>query len=139
MRISDVEKLTWEDIEHNKEAVFIRFKHQKTKNQQTLPITQEAFELLDKENTTGLVFKDFKRRDRVLKQWAKDAGIIKNISWHKFRHTNATMLLNSGASIFTVKELLGHKNIKTTMNYVNLMDKSKIDAVNAISFKKKGE
>lgn len=41
------------------------------------------------------------------------------LSSHKFRHLYATQLLKNGADIFTVKELLGHKDLKITQRYLD--------------------
>ncbi len=49
-------------------------------------------------------------------------------------HTCATLLLNSGVDIYTVKEILGHTDIGTTMKYTKVIDKTKRIAVNKIEF-----
>lgn len=58
-------------------------------------------------------------------QWAisqavKKAGIIKDVSLHTLRHTYATHLLEQGVNILTIKDLLGHAHINTTMVYLHL-------------------
>jgi len=56
-----------------------------------------------------------------MQQAVKRAGIVKiDVSLHTLRHTYATHLLEQGASILTIKELLGHANIDTTMIYLHL-------------------
>ena len=44
------------------------------------------------------------------------------ISFHTARHTNATLLIYNGINITTVQKLLGHKSVKTTQVYTNVMD-----------------
>ncbi len=136
LRVSDIVKLKWSEIEHSCETgYYIRFQHQKTGNQQTLPFSEDAYNLLSQKGEGDeSVFKNFSKNYRQLKLWAKDADINKNIGFHSFRHTFATMLLNSNVSVFTVKEMLGHKEISTTMNYVNLLNDKKVSAANTIKF-----
>jgi integron integrase len=60
---------------------------------------------------------------RSLKKAAQQAEITKKVSCHTLRHSFATHLLQNGYDIRTVQELLGHKDVKTTMIYTHVLNR----------------
>ena len=60
---------------------------------------------------------------RAIKEALRKAGIAKNGSAHSLRHFFATHLLEAGYDIRTVQELLGHKNVTTTMIHAHVLNK----------------
>jgi integron integrase len=60
---------------------------------------------------------------RAVKKAVKEAGINKNATCHTFRHSFATHVLEAGYDIRTVQELLGHKDVRTTMIYTHVLNR----------------
>jgi integron integrase len=81
---------------------------------------------LSQDPHTGVFYRDHvgaRGLQAAIKQAARQAGIDKRVSPHTFRHSFATHLLESGSDIRTVQELLGHKDVRTTMIYTHVLQR----------------
>ena len=137
LRFSDISKLVWSEVQYSElEGYFLQFRQKKTKGVEVLPISEQAFKLLgERKEPTEQVFKGLIYSAYLnvhLKQWILRAGITKDITFHCFRHTFATLQLSLGTDIYTVSKMLGHKELKTTQIYAKIVDESKRKAADKI-------
>ncbi len=75
---------------------------------------------------------------RAVKRAVQEAGLNKPASCHTLRHSFATHLLENGYDIRTVQELLGHKDVKTTMIYTHVLNRNKRGVVSPLDRGREG-
>ncbi len=142
LRFSDIQKMVWSELEYIKgQGYFLKFSQKKTKGVEDLPISEQAYSFTngttnpkdmqqDKPVFEGLKYSAY--HNKHLFQWIGSAGITKDITFHCFRHTFATLQLFNGTDIYTVSKMLGHKDLKTTLVYAKIVDETKRKAANNI-------
>ena len=145
LRCFEVRNIQIADLDFDRHALHVR--QGKGKKDRYVPLNTNLMEWLkeyiEKENP-GLYLFNGKPNGRiggdfdntysqrgvqwVVKQAAKQANIIKNISSHTLRHTFATHLLEDGLDIMTIKDLLGHANVRTTLIYLHVAQCEKVNS-----------
>ncbi len=144
MRREEILSLEWEkhiDLRHG----FILLDNTKNNERREIPLNQtlkETFRGIQRRLDSPYVFADQEgRRYRDISNSFKTAcrrARIKDFTFHDLRHTFASQLIMAGVDLVTLKELLGHKDIKHTLRYSHLAPSHKINAVEKLDEKLKG-
>ena len=134
LRFSDIQKLTFNEIRDG----YLHFRQEKTGDLQRLPLSANALEIIEKQKEGGMkegnVFK-LNIHDATRKQinkWVEISKINKHVTWHVGRHTFACMAIEHDIDIYTVRDLLGHKDLKNTQIYAKIIDKKKKEAIDKL-------
>ncbi|MCZ6872725.1 MAG: tyrosine-type recombinase/integrase [bacterium] len=134
LRRSEIKRLAWDDV--NLGISRLRVAAGKGGKSRDIPLSDTALDVLRKlprRLDSPLVFPSLvsggmwpfeKRFVRTVKR----SG-LKDVTFHTLRHTFASHLVMSGADLVTVKELMGHSDIKMTMRYTHLSPDHKVAAV----------
>lgn len=134
IRVSELTHMDEKDIDYDQETIRVLGKGRK---ERIVPIGSRTVRLLKEftekrrgtDNRSGKqpLFVNPKNKrltqrtvERIMKRYTRECGITKKVTPHTLRHTFATHILNGGADLRSVQELLGHKNISTTQIYTHL-------------------
>ena len=136
LRWSDINAMVWSEVRDEGELSRINFRQIKTDGVEYLYISQQARELLgERKNPQDRVFQGLKygmTYNTEIIRWCNRAAVPKHITFHSARHTNAVLLLENGADIYTVSKRLGHREIRTTAIYAKIVDKKMKEAAEMI-------
>ena len=143
LRRGELFQLRWKDINLRVNPKILTVHGSSAKSGQTrhIPLNTEATEVLqswgEQSSGTGRVFpgKNGLPLDNVRKSWTKalkDAGVT-DFRWHDLRHDFASKLVMHGGPLNTVRELLGHSDLATTLRYAHLAPDHKADAVKLLN------
>lgn len=129
LRYSDFVNLSADNLVYIRKKTWLVYRTVKTGVEVRLPLyllfNGKALHILGKYKDALNDFFRLKNNSNVNKELAvlaTRAGLKKHLSFHTARHTNATLLIYNGVNITTVQKLLGHKSVKTTQGYANIMD-----------------
>lgn len=129
--------LTWDNVYLDKRFYIVRNCYSKNKRTMYKYLNDTAFDVLaNREHIGEFVFTNPKTKERYFdfknqfKTCKKLAGV--NCRMYDLRHTYASWLVQKGVTIYTVKELLGHRDISSTERYAHLDYATYLQALNKI-------
>jgi len=137
-------QLCWSDINFQEGILSVSPLAEKSGKLVHIPMNPEVKETLEawRKQThgkdSGLVFpspKTGKEMDNCKSAWEKllQEADINNFRWHDMRHDFASQLVMRGADLNTVRELMGHSDMKMTLRYAHLAPSVKLQAVNLLA------
>lgn len=136
LRWSDINTLVWSEVRDEGDFSKVNFRQEKTEGVEYLYISEQARGLLgERLSPKDRVFKGLKygmTYNTEIVRWCNRAGVSKHITFHSARHTNAVLLLENGADIYTVSKRLGHREIRTTSIYAKIVDRKMKEAAELI-------
>ena len=131
LRISDIKALRWGDIIRDGDSAKLVIAQKKTQALNAVPICSKAMEWLPEQGNDMKVFHlpANANVDAAIKRIAKKVGLKKTISFHTSRHTFGTLVQAATGDIETTKKLMGHKSLKSTVVYADVLTEEKVKAI----------
>ncbi len=143
MRKNEILSLKWDNVDLDKKLITLEHTNTKSKKTRRIPINSILRTILLEQKlkvgSSDYVFlstkgSPYKRHDSLKQSFtgACKRANIQGLRFHDLRHTAATRMIESGASIVAVSRILGHADLKTTMRYAHPDDSLK-DAVELLT------
>jgi len=133
--------LEWKDVNFTERILTLSAEIEKSDKTRFMPVNDVAYDVLSKwreqsskTSSNSLVFPSPKTGDRMDNcntAWESllKRAEIEDFRWHDMRHDFASRLVMKGVDLNTVRELLGHADLKMTLRYAHLAPESKLNAV----------
>lgn len=143
LRQGELFNLNWNMVDLSEESIIISGDITKNNNSRYIPLNDEALNIMKQlykksDLKNGLVFpsKNNQPFNNVKRSWSSilKKAQITQFRWHDLRHHFASKLVMAGIDLNTVRELLGHSDIKMTLRYAHLAPEHKIKAVKKIAW-----
>ena len=132
LRIGEIANLRVEDIDSKKMRIFVR--EGKGNKERYTMLSEQSLEML---RIYWSKYRQNKRRGRIFlsesgaaitvgvirehfRKYRRKAKLSEKVTMHTLRHCYATNLIENGATLIQVKELMGHRNIRSTMEYIHV-------------------
>ena len=140
IRQGELLSLTWADVDLDRAMLTVHGDKAKSGKTRHIQLNREAlgvFQQWKEQSGEKLVFpsRTGGQMDNVQKAWTTVLGIarIADFRWHDLRHTFASKLVMCGVDLNTVRELMGHADIKMTLRYAHLGAEHKQAAVDSLT------
>lgn len=146
MRLGEIVNLQWSHIDLSRRIIIVQNTNEfstKSRKNRKIPISNSLLSVLnerkrnekcnyvfyyeDKHCRPDLITKRFKR-------YVRQAAIDQTLHFHSLRHSTASLLVQANVPIYTVKEILGHSQISTTMIYAHLAESHLQESINCLNF-----
>jgi len=149
MRISEIQKLLWENVDLDNRTITVVVENSKNRRENLIPIDNDdllkellRLKALDKADSGHVFVYDNPRFNKVtaipvklhFSEIARKAGLKGKVTFHHFRHTVATTMLQNGIDLKTVSQFLGHASLKTTEIYLHTSLERKREAQKRLGY-----
>ena len=138
IRWGELVQLTWEYVNIDNAVMTVLGRTAKTGKTRHIPLNSIALGVLtgwkkQSDEASGLVFRgaEGKVRNNIKNAWSNllKTAKVSNFRWHDMRHDFASKLVMAGEDLNTVRELMGHADLKMTLRYAHLSPEHKASAV----------
>ena len=137
LRLSELVSLEWKDVDFELQILRVTNKDNfTTKNyrNRTIPLNRAAHRALSRLKELNpekpIAIKE-RHLSRLISKYAKKAGLL-DVTCHTLRHTFASHLAMSGVDLVTLKKLMGHSTITTTLIYAKITEEHKMRALSSL-------